>query len=79
MASEAQEAIARWSSETEGWSFESAAMSASGDNLRDRLASSSEDEKSRTGRKGPRRAEDEGAPSLRDDLTIAGSVTHASC
>ena len=42
----------------------------------DNLASSSEDEKSRVGRKGPRRSDDnpETAEALRDDMTIAGSV-----
>ena len=49
-----------------------AVSSAMGDNL----ASSSEDEKSRVGRKGPRRSDDnpETAEALRDDMTIAGSV-----
>ena len=42
----------------------------------DKLASSSEGEKSRVGRKGPRRSDDDpaAAEALRDDMTIAGSV-----
>ena len=42
----------------------------------DNLASSSKDEKSRVGRKGTRRSDDDPAAAevLRDDMTIAGSV-----